>query len=606
MAHNPEPIAETSVIKFKDQDFKHLQYRCLSRGQLFEDETFPAMTSSIDLQLLQEKGLPHQEWKRPRFYYVAGVCSSLFRFWQCGQWVDVVVDDRLPVLYHLYLFVYSHRDNNEFWPCLLEKAYAKLHGSYFYLHGGHLPDALVDLTNADLYSSPSNLVVVVRTAAWAGSLLACFFPLQPTGKDDVVRNGLVSHHTYTVTGAEQIQCRRGWEDKIICLWNAGAKPKWRGCWSHRNGSKPTTIGKGQLHENKEDGEFWISCQDFQNNFSACVSCNQTPISLDRGNTLHERWSEMMFKNQGIQGNSAGSPQRNPQFFFFVEEPMEGPNVIVSFTVMLQCLLATDKEIPLNFQVFKFQQCQERLPPTFFSWFRIAAQGIHLKTKYNFIQCFHLSPGTYVLVPLTSREAQFLLQIFLKSPDIDRNLNNNFNLRGLKASLPESGFQQSVFQRYAHQGLDIDTTQLQSLLNQELLKGPPGDFFLDKCWGIVALMDLKVNERLDQEEFKRLWRHLVNCQYVFQNTQKSSGVLLSSDLWKVIENADFLAGISDSRELLDLMTLRYSDSACKVSFPSLVCFLIQLETMEKAFHNLSKDGKELHLTEMEWINLVMYT
>nr|XP_023406140.1 LOW QUALITY PROTEIN: calpain-13 [Loxodonta africana] len=522
MAHNPEPLAETSVIKFKDQDFKHSQYRCLSRGQLFEDETFPAMTSSIDLQLLQEKGLPHQEWKRPRF-------------WQCGQWVDVVVDDRLPVLHHLYLLVYSHRDNNEFWPCLLEKAYAKLHGSYFYLHGGHLPDALVDLTNSDLYSSPSNLVVVVRTAAWAGSLL-------PTGKDDVVRNGLVSHHTYTVTGAEQIQCRRGWEDKIICLWNAGAKPKWRGCWSDGcekweeswNGSKPTTIGKGQLHENKEDGEFWISCQDFQNNFSACVSCNQTPISLDRGNTLHERWSEMMFKNQGIQGNSAGSPQRNPQFFFFVEEPMEGPNVIVSFTVMLQCLLATDKEIPLNFQVFK-------------------------------------------------------------------------------ASLPESGFQQSVFQRYAHQGLDIDTTQLQSLLNPELLKGPPGDFFLDKCWGIVALMDLKVNERLDQEEFKRLWRHLVNCQYVFQNTQKSSGVLLSSDLWKVIENANFLAGISDSRELLDLMTLQYSDSACKVSFPSLVCFLIQLETMASecylgrgASHNLSKDGKELYLTEMEWINLVMYS
>uniref|UniRef100_G3TGT3 Calpain catalytic domain-containing protein n=1 Tax=Loxodonta africana TaxID=9785 RepID=G3TGT3_LOXAF len=533
-----------------------------------------------------------------------------FQFWQCGQWVDVVVDDRLPVLHHLYLLVYSHRDNNEFWPCLLEKAYAKLHGSYFYLHGGHLPDALVDLTNSDLYSSPSNLVVVVRTAAWAGSLLAWQYPRVPTGKDDVVRNGLVSHHTYTVTGAEQIQCRRGWEDKIICLWNAGAKPKWRGCWSDGCGFWKNTHGsrKGQLHENKEDGEFWISCQDFQNNFS-CLSCNQTPISLDRGNTLHERWSEMMFKNQGIQGNSAEGPQRNPQFFFFVEEPMEGPNVIVSFTVMLQCLLATDKEIPLNFQVFKpsrgRQNLGETLPPLSLEHGSPFIERLDRPIKQNETKGAHL-PRDYIMVISSNRNGIIFIVLFLNFPQFSRNPNNNFNLRGLKASLPESGFQQSVFQRYAHQGLDIDTTQLQSLLNPELLKGPPGDFFLDKCWGIVALMDLKVNERLDQEEFKRLWRHLVNCQYVFQNTQKSSGVLLSSDLWKVIENANFLAGISDSRELLDLMTLQYSDSACKVSFPSLVCFLIQLETMAKASHNLSKDGKELYLTEMEWINLVMYS
>lgn len=42
--------------------------------------------------------------------------------------------------------------------------------------------------------------------------------------------------------------------------------------------------------------------------------------------------------------------------------------------------------------------------------------------------------------------------------------------------------------------------------------------------------------------------------------------------------DFLAGISVSSELLDLMALRYSDSAGRVSFPSLVCFLMRLEAM----------------------------
>lgn len=41
---------------------------------------------------------------------------------------------------------------------------------------------------------------------------------------------------------------------------------------------------------------------------------------------------------------------------------------------------------------------------------------------------------------------------------------------------------------------------------------------------------------------------------------------------------FLAGIFVSSELLDLMTLRYSDSMGRVTFPSLVCFLMRLEAM----------------------------
>jgi hypothetical protein len=37
-------------------------------------------------------------------------------------------------------------DPNVFWPGIVEKAYAKLHGSYSSLQGGSVADALVDLT----------------------------------------------------------------------------------------------------------------------------------------------------------------------------------------------------------------------------------------------------------------------------------------------------------------------------------------------------------------------------------------------------------------------------------------------------------------------------
>eukprot|EP00906_Rhabdomonas_costata_P005804 RCo008623 len=72
-----------------------------------------------------------------------------FRFFKEGQWRNVVVDDFLPVRPgpppHRLRFGHSSIEG-ELWVCLLEKAYAKLHGSYQALCGGDISYALVDLS----------------------------------------------------------------------------------------------------------------------------------------------------------------------------------------------------------------------------------------------------------------------------------------------------------------------------------------------------------------------------------------------------------------------------------------------------------------------------
>lgn len=130
-----------------------------------------------------------------------------FRFWQFGKWYDVVVDDYLPVFNDGRLvFCNNKTEPNEFWSCLLEKAYAKLSWSYEGLDAGQTTDALIDMTGGieetyDLKEvrTKSNFFDVLGNALAHDAMMGCSIDADESTREARMSNGLVKGHAYAIT-----------------------------------------------------------------------------------------------------------------------------------------------------------------------------------------------------------------------------------------------------------------------------------------------------------------------------------------------------------------------------------------------------------------------
>ncbi|XP_072266341.1 calpain-9 [Pyxicephalus adspersus] len=73
-----------------------------------------------------------------------------FQFWQHNEWLDVVIDDRLPTFRNRLVFLHS-ADLNEFWSALLEKAYANPGVKQLILANAILQQGIEEQTHENAY-----------------------------------------------------------------------------------------------------------------------------------------------------------------------------------------------------------------------------------------------------------------------------------------------------------------------------------------------------------------------------------------------------------------------------------------------------------------------
>ena len=166
-----------------------------------------------------------------------------------GDWETVTVDDFFPC-YPNGGPVYARGHDNELWVLLLEKAYAKLCGSYAALKSGWAYEAMIDLTGAPYttirFEDPDTVKSIADGTLWqkvlpydsAGYLQSASTPGEDTltvggerrAKD--ASTGLVGGHAYAFLRAVQTSAGH----KLVEMrnpWGQGGM-EWSGDWSDKS------------------------------------------------------------------------------------------------------------------------------------------------------------------------------------------------------------------------------------------------------------------------------------------------------------------------------------------------------------------------------------
>uniref|UniRef100_A0A3Q2DZI7 Calpain catalytic domain-containing protein n=1 Tax=Cyprinodon variegatus TaxID=28743 RepID=A0A3Q2DZI7_CYPVA len=333
------------------------------------------------------------------------------------------------------IFVQSKKQN-EFWPSLLEKAYAKVCGSYADMNAGTLAEAMVDFTGGvhmciQLSDPPSDLWESMSRAGRFGALMGCSTPKGESSSLSLCPNGLVQGHAYTVTGVIQVMSR-GKPVKIVRLWNPWGKGEWNGDWSDQSSIWKTV--SPQDRENclsvAEDGEFWMTLEDLCEFYTELDLCGLNPDFLDEDSS--GLWRSSIAEGRWVAGTTAGGCMNNRETFwtnpqFRIKVWKEISTRTAAKNILVSLMQKPDKRnrhlvqnFHIGFTVFERSPApphKGKFPASFFSAQKPAAQTKTFINAREVMEFLTLMPGEYVIVPSTfnpNETSSFILTIHCRT------------------------------------------------------------------------------------------------------------------------------------------------------------------------------------------------
>eukprot|EP00438_Fugacium_kawagutii_P021001 Skav228366 [mRNA] locus=scaffold1981:186121:187188:+ [translate_table: standard] len=216
---------------------------------------------------------------------------------QKEQWEVITIDDFIPCKAGSKTPFFSQPKTNELYVMLLEKAFAKFCGGYSALEGGQTIWAIramtgdparkfeksiggwirMDLKNINdpvdkrkCYYYPTEEIIdnnfmfeIMREYHRLGSILSA------SGASG--RNGLVAGHAYSILKVRKVNggFMTSEDFKMIQIRNPWGRGEWSGNWSDKSPlwDQHPAVKKSLEHEDKDDGIFWMSWDDFIANWS---------------------------------------------------------------------------------------------------------------------------------------------------------------------------------------------------------------------------------------------------------------------------------------------------------------------------------------------------
>ncbi|XP_073912998.1 calpain-9 isoform X3 [Castor canadensis] len=530
-----------------------------------------------------------------------------FQFWQHSEWLDVVIDDRLPTFRDRLVFLHS-ADHNEFWSALLEKAYAKLNGSYEALKGGSAIEAMEDFTggvaeNFQTRDAPEDFYQILGKALKRGSLLGCSIDIRDAA-DSEARTpfGLIKGHAYTVTGIDQVDFQ-GQKVELIRVRNPWGQVEWNGSWSDR-----------------------MALKDFKMHFDKVEICNLTPDALE--DDAFHRWEVTTHQGSWVRGSTAGGCRNfldtfwtNPQIKLSLtekDEDQDGCSFLVALMQKDRRKLKRfgAKMLTIGYAIY---QCPNMAGHLNRDFFRFNASLARSKTFINLREVsdrFRLPPGDYILIPSTfepHQEADFCLRIFSEKKAIARDVDGSMDIDLPEPPKPTPPQQETederqfraLFQQIAGEDMEVTAEELQYVLNTVLQNRQTLKFkmlSLQSCRNIISLMDTSGNGKLEFSEFRVFWDKLKQWTNLFlQFDVDKSGTMSSYELRTALK----AAGFQLSSHLLQLVVLRYANEELQLDFDDFLNCLVRLENASRVFQALSTEHKDfIHLNINEFINLTM--